>query len=360
VRPVWRGIGLCVVVAGAAALVPAAAQARTKSVTIGLPASQQSTFNNQYGADVNDYFPHRLTIRVGDKVKFKPAGFHTVEFPAKGDAPVPFALPDGKKIAGLTDAAGAQFWFNGADELNFNPVLFPPGLYGRRVSYDGSKDLQSGLPLVPKPKAFTVRFKKAGKQTYYCNLHPGMIGVINVKKRHARIPSAKADRKTLKAQIKRDLKIAKGLATRTVPAGTVDVGEAGAHGVEYFGMLPGTLRVPAGTTVKFRMTQGSFEDHTATFGPGSIDDPKSYIGAIASSFEGAALDQRGVYPSERPGTIATYGPGLHGNGFWNTGVIDASNSTPLPESGSVTFGTRGTYNYYCLIHPFMHGQVVVQ
>ena len=26
----------------------------------------------------------------------------------------------------------------------------------------------------------------------------------------------------------------------------------------------------------------------------------------------------------------------------------------------VTFDTPGTYNFYCLIHPFMHGQVIVQ
>jgi plastocyanin len=51
---------------------------------------------------------------------------------------------------------------------------------------------------------------------------------------------------------------------------------------------------------------------------------------------------------------------LHGNGFWNSGVLDGSSATPLPNSSKVTFGAPGTYNFYCLIHPFMKGSVVVQ
>ena len=51
---------------------------------------------------------------------------------------------------------------------------------------------------------------------------------------------------------------------------------------------------------------------------------------------------------------------MHGNGFWNSGVLDADSATPLPESSSVKFDTPGTYKYYCLIHPFMVGTVTVQ
>jgi plastocyanin len=67
-----------------------------------------------------------------------------------------------------------------------------------------------------------------------------------------------------------------------------------------------------------------------------------------------------VYPSDPPGTLAALSPTLHGNGFWNSGVLDTAKATPLPTSNAVTFTTPGTYNFYCLIHPFMHGTVVVQ
>ena len=43
---------------------------------------------------------------------------------------------------------------------------------------------------------------------------------------------------------------------------------------------------------------GSFEPHTATFGPGDITDPNSYLGAIAKSFESPAIDPKAIYPSD--------------------------------------------------------------
>ena len=53
-------------------------------------------------------------------------------------------------------------------------------------------------------------------------------------------------------------------------------------------------------------------------------------------------------------------PAQHGNGFFNTGVLDRDNATPLnPGEARVTFNTAGTYNYICLIHPDMKGSIVV-
>lgn len=344
---------------GMVALFPAVTQAATRTVTMGTPPDQQKTFQST-GSDVNDFFPHGVTIHAGDRIRFVPAGFHTVEIPPKGSDPVSFVTPNGRKVAGAKDAAGAAFWFNGLDEMGLNPVVFT-GLFGKKVTYKPAKGLQTGLPLAPKPKPVTVRFKKVGKVTYYCTIHPGMKGTVRVKKRGTRIPSVKQHRKAVRAQVKRDLKIAKGLAKRVVPAGTVDLGEAGAHGVEYFGMLPGTITVPRGTTLKFRMTPGSYEAHTATFGPGNPEtEPASYLGVLTKSFESPVIDARALYPSERPGTTASLSGALHGNGFWNTGVLDAAAASPPPDANSVKFDTAGKYTYWCLIHPFMKGEVVVQ
>jgi len=345
-------------VIGVAIALPVSANAATRTVTMGT-AGKNAKKLQKFGADVNDFFPHGATIHVGDKIKFVPTGFHTVNFPAKGQDPDALVAPNGQAVAGVNDAAGQPFWFNGRPNLQFNPALFA-GQYGKKVTLNRTKGLQSGLPLAPKNKPLTVKFTKAGKYTYYCNVHAGMIGRVTVLKKGKGIPSARAHAKAVKAQYKRDLKIAKRLPNTNVPAGVVDVGVAGKHGVEYFGMLPAKATIPAGKSLQFRMTKGSFEDHTATFGPGDINDPNSYVGAISASFAGAQLDQRGVYPSEPPSTTATLTPLLHGNGFWNSGVMDTAAGTPLPGNNTVTFGAPGTYTFHCLIHSFMTGEITVQ
>jgi plastocyanin len=350
--------GIAAVVAALAA--PAAAQAATKSVYMGVPPASQKSFQPT-GSDVNDFFPHGISVKVGDSVKFLPVGFHTVDLAPKGGLPLSLFSPSGK-VSGENDAAGQPFWFNGQDQFSFTPTLLNQ-TYGKTLSYNGSKRVDSGLPLGNNLKPLTVKFKKTGSFTFYCDIHPGMTGKVTVNARKAKVPSKKADAKVLKTQVAAALKVAKGLAKKTVPSNTVDVGEAGPHGVEYYGFLPGMVTVPVGTTINFRMTKGSFETHSATTGPGDPNaDPNSYLGKLAATFQGPGpfLGQS-VYPSETPGgAAATLTPALHGNGFWSTGLLDTSNATPLPASGSVTFGAAGDYQFYCLIHPFMHGTVKVQ
>jgi plastocyanin len=341
--------------------VPAAAGAATKTVNMGLPTSAQKQFQKT-GADVNDFFPHGTTIHVGDSIKFNPTGFHSVDIPNKGAKPLGLISPAG--ITGpVADAAGAQFWFVGQPLLGFTPALGPPGLFGKKATYTGAKRIESGLPLSEKPKSFTVKFTKSGTFTYYCNVHSGMKGTIKVVSKSHSVPSAKADSKALKTQVSSALSTAKALTKTKVAPGNVSIGASGPHGVESYAMYPATQTVAVGTTVKFSMSAKSFEDHTGTFGPGNPEtEPTSYLGDLAKHFaEDPTIPSQGAYPSDPPPAgPAALTPTLHGNGFWNTGVLDNDKATPLPPSNAVTFAAPGTYNFYCLIHPFMHGTVVVQ
>src|SRR4051794_27063377 len=258
--------------AGVVLALPVGAQAksRTKVIDLGLPTKNIKSFQS-VGADVNDFFPHGVTIRVGDKVKFVPTGFHTLDLPPRGAGPVALLKTNGQTVTGANDAAGAPFWFNGVvQNIGFNPVLADPtkGTFGKKFTYRGKTRIESGLPLAAKPKPITVKFAKKGSYTFYCDIHPGMKGVVRVKGKKAKVPSKKADAKALKNQLKRDLSVAKGLPATKAPGNTVDVGVAGPHGEEYFGFAPGNLQVPVGTTVRVRMTPGSRETHTATTGPG--------------------------------------------------------------------------------------------
>jgi plastocyanin len=338
------------------------AQAKTKTVNLGLPASAGKQFQST-GADVNDFFPHGVTIHKGDKIKFLPTGFHSFDFPARGGAPVPLISPTGQKVSGSNDAANQPFWFNGQDQLAFSRALAPPGNFGKKISFNGKKQIVSGLPLANKLKPITVTFKKTGKFTYYCNIHAGMKGTVTVRPKGKAIPSAKADKKALKRQLARSLKTAKGLPKTTPPAGTIDVGVAGKHGEEFFGFVPNVVTIPTGTTLNFRMSPGSVDIHTATTGPGDPEDPaqaNSYLGQVEAGFNQPIFDPRAVYPSEQPPATGTLTPALHGNGFWNSGAMDQDANSPLPASNSVTFGAPGTYTFFCLVHPFMKATVTVQ
>jgi plastocyanin len=345
------------IVAGLMALTPATALGATKSVGMGPPPK---TIPQNLGGDVNDFFPHGITIHVGDSVKFNSYGFHTVEIPKKGAAPLAFAGPTGSKVS-ENDPAGAPYWFNGLDVIGFNPAIVTVSNFGKKLSYNGSKSVESGLATGDKPKPMTVKFKKTGKFTYYCNIHPGMKGTVKVVAKPKKVPSAKKDKATVKAQVKRSIKELTALGKTVVPAGTVVVGPSGPHGSTLYSFAPAAPTVPVGTTLKYVMPTGSSELHTATAGPDNPEAPAptGYLGTLAASLNSPNLDPAVVYPSDQPGAPPSLTHKSHGIGFWNTGFLDGVNASPLPAEGSVTFAEAGKYDIYCLIHPFMHQVVTV-
>jgi plastocyanin len=346
---------------GALFALPGVAEAKTKTVNMGIPPASGKAFQNA-GVDVNDFFPHGVTINKGDKVKFLAVGFHSFDFPPRGGDMLPLITPTGQKVSGENDAAGAPFWFNGQDQVSFNPLLAAGATFGKKLTFNGSKRIISGLPLADKPKPITVTFKKSGKYTYYCNIHAGMKGTVTVKDKGKSVPSAKADKKALQRQVATALTTAKKLPKTQVPANTIDVGASGKHGEELFAFVPDALTVPVGTAVTFRMHPASYDIHTATTGPGDPEaDPNSYLGQLAKKFaEEPVPPGQAVYRSEQPGTQGTLTPALHGNGFWNSGLMDTSNGSVIGSSDSVKFGAAGTYDFYCMVHPFMHARVTVQ
>ena len=340
--------------------VPVAAHASTKTVYMGPPPSASKQFE-ALQADANAYFPSATTIHVGDTVAFTP-GFHNVDFPAKGGRHSSFIVGTTQKASGVNDEAGNPFWFNGQTLFGFNPALLNPK---QSATYNGKSAVVGGVPVLGKPYVFKVKFTKTGTFTYYCDIHAGMKGKVHVVAKTAKAPSAKDDAKTVKNQVAADLKTAKKLARTTPPAGTVDVGVAGPGGVEYFSLVGPSAPISVGTTLKFTMTKGSLETHTATTGPGdpgNQSDTTSYLNVLAGTFNGPGpFDGRATYPSDQPGgTPASLTPQLHGNGFWNSGAMDNDNASPLPSNNSVRFDAPGTYTFYCLIHPFMKTTITVQ
>ena len=100
----------------------------------------------------NAFFPQALEIGVGDTVTWIFEGFHNVALLGGGAAP-PFAVPEGDKM----------YW---------NPlIVFPAG----DQSYDGTGYHNSGLPGPDGRLSYTLTFTKAGRYSYICGIHSGML-----------------------------------------------------------------------------------------------------------------------------------------------------------------------------------------
>jgi plastocyanin len=340
-------VGLsCAVIASGA--VPAPAGARTHLVWAGGTASFQKSLRARLHVQVNDFFPHRVTIHQGDTIEWQGlwTGFHSIDFPGKGGTDLPFILPTSTAVAGLTDFAGNPFWFNGEPNLALNPRLFAAS---GANTYDGSERAESGLP-VGRPSPFKLTFTRPGTYVYYCDLHYGMRGLVVVKPKSTKIPTHSEEDAQIATQQSRDAKIAKTL-TRNRVSGMVSVGLAGGDGVEVLAMFPRTLTVHTGATVTFATPATTGEVHTATFGP------PDYLGPLGTSLTNPTPPATVVYASSQHGAIQV--PGTHGNGFANSGGLDRGDDSPFRAQAKFTFTAPGTYRYVCLLHPSMQGTIVV-
>jgi plastocyanin len=349
-----RALGAATALAVALA-VPAAADAATKKVQAGpFGAVGKQIFDA--GGDGNQYYRRTITIHRGDKVRWTINGFHSVTFAPAGEDPPGLILPDpANLVSGAADAGGTAFWFNGQPNFNLNLLAATPQ-GGKKLDPDALTS--SGLPLEGPPEPYTLKFPKTGTYTYVCTVHPGMESKVKVVRPGRPIPSAKKDKKAAKKELAKTLKQVEKRADG--PSGlqnTIQAGHDKAGGVTLFKFFPANAVVKAGDALTLQMPPSSSEVHSFTFGPSNGQD--QYVDQIAQTLLGPVFNPIGVYPSEQPPAVSTYLPTMHGNGFWNSGLLDSDELTPLPASTQVRFGQPGTYSYLCLIHPFMQGQVTV-
>src|SRR5439155_15005952 len=122
----------------------------------------------------------KVTVKVGDSITFSSASFHTVSIGGKAPSVV---MPDPArgKYAGIVDAAGNPFYFNGLPKLIYNGQALAP--FGPHAVTPGVK-ASSGIlsPNGPKaaPATFTFSFPKAGTYHFFCSVHPGMKATVSV------------------------------------------------------------------------------------------------------------------------------------------------------------------------------------
>src|SRR5688500_15552231 len=333
-----------------ALLLPAAADAATKPVFRGPPPNGELKGVKGPAVD-SSFYPNRVTIAAGDKIKLTTLGFGDTIFVPKGQKAPAFAVPNPDAPAtGAKDAAGADMWFNGQPAFAPNPAAIMP--QGGRV-IDGSKVVGNGLALDGPPKPWVVTFPKAGKYVLRSALQPGVSLTVNVKKNSR--SAKKDDAARTKRQLRANAKLANRLLKYKGPQGKVVRAGNDAKGVATIAFFPAKKTVKAGDTVTFTMSQHSIETHNVAFGP------KAYLDEHAKRFFGPVFEPFVTFRSEAPGTPISFDGANHGNGYVNTGVLDANPVTPLPSSDKITFTKAGTYAYYCAIHGNdMAGEIVVK
>ena len=156
-------------------------------------------------------------------------------------------------------------------------------------------------------------------------------------------------------------KAAKKQAKFKPAAGTIQGGNDKGDVVQ-LRFFPQSVHVPVGGSLTLQV-KSLPEAHTFSFGP------DAYLQQVASAFVNPvpnaggpptlALNGQVAFPSDPPPALPSYDGSAHGNGFLSTGMLDGDPASPQPSSAKVTFTKAGTYGFICLLHPFMHGTVVV-
>ena len=354
---VRRCLTALVIASVAAAIAAPAATAKTKVVFTGGPppkAGQAGSAKFPAALDLNGFFRRKTTIHVGDSVRwvFSKRVVHTVTFLAPGQTRPNLEQPDpANPYTGFNDSTGAPFWFNGQPSLLIPPDhAFPQG----GPTTDGTAYHNSGLS-APAFSPYKLTFTKKGNYKYICLVHPGMSGSVKVLPKSAVVPSARADKRARISEFKNAVKRSKKLANFKPKGNNVVAGHDSGN-VAWFRFFPATRTIKAGQSVHFSISSKS-EIHTMTFGP----QPSKDLVMVQPQPSGPPRLQFNALmflPSDP--VLPPYTGTNHGDGFFNTGIMDSNPQSPPPSSVDVTFPTAGSYLYECTIHPGMQATINVQ
>jgi plastocyanin len=268
--------------------------------------------------DANLFFPSRVVIHVGDTVTFKSQAFHTATYLGR-HKPSEFQIfvpEQAGTYAGISDAVGKPFYFNGLQKFAYNvPQIFTPS--GSKTVSGGSDVHNSG---VLDKKGYAYTFTKPGSYVFRCLVHPMMTARVVVKPKTATVMSPSAVLKATAAEINAAVATAKALDKvapqdpNTVYAGVGKQVRGGS--IELMAFKPQKLTVKAGTTVTFQLNS-PMEIHNMVFGPEAyLKDSFKTLDLVPQGpgqpnqvwpffFYGTDAAQNGAYRSPSPHRVPT-------------------------------------------------------
>jgi plastocyanin len=368
--------------------------AGSPTVTVGVGHSDLSNQNPSNGnpiAEYTDFFGRSVSVHAGETVDFQtqPTEFHSIAL-----APAVIPLPVFYADTDEGPAKGTGFPKVGGGPGLFQAFATPTcGVQDAPTcEFNGSTNVDAGAiggfdPATGKPAAvdWNVHIDPStptGTYHYFCYIHPGMQGVLNVVPAGAASDTGnQLDTPAAQDQFAVDQWEADNLIAAdnsAAPSGapgsrtwSVHVGDTtSSRHAALLGMMPKALpNVVSGDTVKFLW--GAYEPHSVGFGadanlPGPFgwDCGKSYV-AIPNSGSltpAPCTEIEGGNPEiiADPGTRGP-GEGLNTNQVTDSGVLvgSAYGVNPGTEWWSVGAAQPGTYQYHCTVHDFMRGTISV-
>jgi plastocyanin len=278
------------------------------------------------------FSPTTLQVHRGDTVVWDIFSFHNIHFNDQPTEYVIFQEVDGETIPVA------------------NPAVVLPTIESG-ATYSGG-DANSGLPDVTQSIQFSVVIDlEPGVYAYLCDVHPGMLGTIEVVEDDVAIPSPQDV--TVQAFLEIQGSIGEGLgaaiaADQAPPAEgtehTVMMGAAIGRATSQM-FYPQHLTIAAGDTVTWFIPEDSNDGHLANWPP----TPPEGFATVIEVEDGPPIVAigEGLLPAGPTGFE------VGADGLFNTGILFPG------QSYSVVFTEPGTYRYVCSIHPGMNGSVVV-
>lgn len=282
------------------------------------------------GIEVLAFAPGVLQVHRGDTVTWSVNGFHDIHFE---EAPAPLVVApevDGQPLPQINPAVAFQTIDSGAP-------------------YQGG-EANSGLPLAPEDAIFSlVMDVDPGTYSYFCDVHPGMVGVITVVADDVAVPSPSEAAVQGAMELGSTVAAASAAATQleSVPAqpGMVQVGNGDTGRATINQFFPFSSVVNVGDSVTFSIPASSVEPHTISWPPVRGQDvvPQEVEGGPPILLLGPT-----IAPMTESGA--------------SVGVDDAFSSGLLEpgQSFMLTFSEPGVYPFVCNIHPGMSGVIVVE
>ncbi len=350
--------------------------------------------------EYTDYFPRGLPVGTGviaannDCIDFKYTapqanvdnGFHTATLLAAGESPGT-AWADTPILKPETDSGDSGLVQNPA--VFFPSSLVPCGDAATPCFYSGSTRLNSGAPIQGPLNGtgdFFVRLGSGDNRTvtFVCLIHPGMMGTFDI----GGTPTTPPENTVSTAQYNADTAEATATeatyaadAVSTNPDGTHTIrmtAGAGTPHTEILEMLPQTVNVTDGDTVKWVYQQSQKEIHTVTFPQGHGSDSVDPLG-LPPQCEGNPASVPDTNALGPPPTFGCTGPVDPSTGFnfespanpAPQGPTDVTSNSTVTSSGllgpvpsgfpqtySYRFPNSGTFAYQCRIHNNMTGVVI--